>query len=264
MSLQGCPLLYVFLESSEPDVQRELFEQTLGLELIEIEPHLPHHRHGIVKYDAGNLILSLNEATPGAFRAGYSDGMVMVFDSPTPWRVTEAIASGRMIAHGDGRFTDQHGHHYLSRLASAGATQRRHVLTALRLRVPDVAAAVSFYQSQLGLDLVEATGRTACFATGSAMLELEQGESSPDGKVRRAEGYLIVFYSGRIEESFASLVRRGVPFKGGIANSEIGRTIRFQDPAGHHICVYQPSPECLQWGSGAKVLEIAASSLARQ
>jgi catechol 2,3-dioxygenase-like lactoylglutathione lyase family enzyme len=264
MSLQGYPLLYVFLESSEPEVQRQLFEQTLGLELIEIEPHLPHHRHGIVKYDASNLILSLNEATPSAFRAGCSDGLVMVFDSPTPWRLSEAIASGHMTAHGNGLFTDQHGHHYLSRLPSAGGTQRRHVLAALRLGVPDVAGAVSFYQSQLGLDLVEAIGGTARFATGSAMLELEQRETSPDGKIPRPEGYLIVFYSDRIEETFASLVRRGVPFKGGIAISEIGRTIRFQDPAGHRICVYQPSAECLEWGSGAKVLEIAAGSLARQ
>ena len=74
MSLRGCPLLYVFLESSELQVQRSFFEEGLGLELIEIEPHLPHHRHGVVKYDAGNLIVSLNEATNGVFRDGHARG----------------------------------------------------------------------------------------------------------------------------------------------------------------------------------------------
>ena len=111
---------------------------------------------------------------------------------------------------------------------------------------------------------METIGHTVRFATGSATLELEQRETSPDGKIPHPEGYLIVFYSGRIEETFASLLRRGVPVKGGIASSEIGRTIRFHDPAGHRICVYQPSAECLEWGSGARVMEIAAGSLARQ
>jgi hypothetical protein len=44
--------------------------------------------------------------------------------------------------------------------------------------------------------------------------------------------------------------------------SEIGGTIRFDDPSGHRLCLYVPSRESLTWGSGPKVLELAGAPAA--
>jgi catechol 2,3-dioxygenase-like lactoylglutathione lyase family enzyme len=265
MSLRGCPLLYVFLESSELQVQRTFFEENLGLELIEIEPHLPHHRHGVVKYDAGNLIVSLNEATNGVFRDGCSDGLLMVFNTRTVPHMDHGIAPGFSMSKEDGLLSDKHGHHYLCLTNYGnGSAPQRPIVIELRLVVNNLAAATSFYQDKLDLRLLDRTEHTARFATGSAVLAIEERQTAPDGKRPRAEGYLMVFYTSSIEETFKELAQRGVPFKGGIATSEIGRTIRFQDNSGHRFCAYEPSMECLGWGSGTKVLEIAGLSKVRE
>jgi catechol 2,3-dioxygenase-like lactoylglutathione lyase family enzyme len=269
MSLQGCPLLYVFLESTDVRAGRNLFEQGFGLELIEVEPHLPHHRHGVVKYDAGKMIVSLNEATHGSFRSDCSDGLRMIFEAPSVGAIAEAIGAIEATPDESFAFTDKDGHHYQF---DRKAQQRSdHVelpnspaLVELRLVVKDLDTAVTFYTERLGLRVVERSAQWARFATGSATLTLVEGQYAPDARKVRAEGYLIVFYTSDIEETFSELVRLGAPFKGGIASSEIGRTIRFYDPSGHRFCVYEPSPGCLEWGSGAKVLEIAGFDVTHQ
>jgi len=254
--------LYVFLESSDVKASRKFFEEEVGLELIEVESHLPHHRHGVVKYDAGKMIISLNEATENTFRSDCSDGLQMLFETPSPVVIAEAIGIGEINSDESFAFTDADRHHYqfvrsARERSNYGELITRPLLNELRLSVRDLASAVAFYTQRLGLRIEAHASKWVRFATGSAILTLVERHCAHDGRKVRAEGYLIVFYTSNIEETFKDLVRLGVPFKGGIASSEIGRTIRFNDPSGHRLCVYEPSPECLEWGSGSKVLEIA-------
>jgi predicted enzyme related to lactoylglutathione lyase len=268
VSLRRSPLLYVFFEIRGLRSQRELLETVIGLPLIEVEPHLPHHRHGAVKYDAGGLIVSLNISTPSRFRTDGSDGLVTVFraEDPEPLRA-RLRADHRIRAHERGDlFTDLHGHHYVVRRSLPGWPAGRHgpLVDELRLTVPDLDRAVAFYRDVLDLELEERTEEQARFATGSVGLALTKGRLAPDGRRARHTTYLVVFNCDDVEESRNALARRGVAFKSAaVGYSEIGGTIRFDDPCGHRLCLYQPSDECLTWESGPKVIEIAERAVAR-
>jgi predicted enzyme related to lactoylglutathione lyase len=261
MSLVGAPLLYVFYDICRLTEQRALLETAMALPVIEVEPHQPHHRHGVVKYDAGNLILSLNLSTVGKFRADASDALTTVFevDQPAPLRERLQRHTGMTAAPGDGRFTDADGHHYAVLEAPAG--RHRPVVGELRLTVADLAESVEFYGERLGLDPLESPEGTARFATGTVPLVLLPGEVAPDGRRPRRSTYLLVFHAGDIEEAHAALVDRGVAFGSRrVAFSEIGGTARFDDPSGHRFCLYEPSAESLTWGSGEKVMNVVAGS----
>lgn len=264
MSLRGAPLLYVFMETSRIARQRMLFEQVLGLPLIEIEPHLPHHRHGITKYDAGGIIVSLNLSGPGRFRPGESDALATVFSVEPVWPVRQLLAPDLGLGSRDGRlFTDAEGHHFAFR-PSAGATGPGHpVVEELRLTVDDLDTSISFYRDLLDLELLESTDGSARFATGSVSLLLARAAAAADGLRPRRHAYLLVFYTADIEKTHTALLARGLRFKNPRPGySEIGGTIRFEDPSGQRFCLYEPSAECLAWESGPKVVEIASGQAA--
>jgi catechol 2,3-dioxygenase-like lactoylglutathione lyase family enzyme len=246
--LRDAALLYVFLETRDLDEQRAVLERGLGLPVIEVEPHLPHERHGVVKYDAGGLVLSLNISTPSRFADTGSDALALVFDGPPPDGVPGVTR--RDLAEG-ALLTDRHGHHYLFRSGRpAGVTE-------VRLAVPDLGAAAAFYGGVLGLASAPRRGGAA-FATATCDLVLEETAAAIDGRPPRRHNFLVVFHSAAVEDLKDELEARGVPFKGSrVGYSEIGGTIRFEDPAGHWLCLYQPSEECLRWGSGPKVCELA-------
>jgi len=86
-----------------------------------------------------------------------------------------------------------------------------------------------------------------------------------DGRTPRTATSLIVFYTRDIGETTQTLSERGIQFRSQHAGfSEIGGTIRFDDPSENRLCLYQPSAESLTWGSGPKILELAAGgALAR-
>jgi predicted enzyme related to lactoylglutathione lyase len=260
MSLRDAPLLYVFMETNRIPQQRALFEQILELPLIEVEPHLPHHRHGVTKYDAGRIILSLNLSGPNRFRAGESDALVKVFAVPPGWPLDRLSGPDAGLSSRDGRlFTDAEGHHFAFQPAAAGADPTGFAVVAeLRLTVDDLDASVRFYRDLLDLELLERTADGACFATGGVPLRLARGAAAADGRRPRRHAYLLVFHAADVEGMHRTLLERGLEFMSPRAGySEIGGTIRFEDPSGHRFCLYEPSAECLTWGSGAKVLELA-------
>ena len=76
------PLLYVFFEVAQLERQRRLLETGFGFPVIEVEPHMPHHRHGVVKYDAGGVILSLNLTDSHRFLRDSTDALVTVIEEP--------------------------------------------------------------------------------------------------------------------------------------------------------------------------------------
>jgi predicted enzyme related to lactoylglutathione lyase len=263
VSLRRSPLLYVFFETYQLTRQRELLESVIGLPIIEVEHHQPHHRHGVIKYDAGNLIISLNLSTASRFRKDGSDALATVFTVDQAEHIGERIHSEASLATSDGcsLFTDLHGHHYIFRSVPGGRTSRLRwpAVDELRLTVGDLAASVSFYRDVLGLELLDQAKRRARFATGTVRLALEHDKVAADGRHPRRNTYLLVFHTNDIDRTRAALMRRGLTFKNRcVGFSEIGGTIRFEDPSGHRFCLYEPSAESLTWGSGQKVMEIVA------
>ena len=265
MTLHGAPLLYVFFYTAALSRQRELCERILGLPVIENQFHPPHEYHGLVKYDGGNIILSLNLARESRFQKDASDGLITVLSVDKTAYVQE-----RLRQHGytppqetNGVFTDAYGHHYIFRNASPSAAEAtRHALPAvqeLRLTVGDLSTSIAFYAGLLGLDPLKRTANQARFATGTVDLVLQAARAAPDGRALRYSTYLIVFYAENILETREALVRRGLHFTGTrVGFSDIGGTARFVDPSGHIFCLYEPSQESLTWGSGSKVKELIA------
>lgn len=249
------PLLYVFFEASQLEPQRRLLEAGFGFPVIEVEPHMPHHRHGVVKYDGGGVILSLNLTDSHRFLRDSTDALVTVIEEP-PGHLDRWPAAGDGFAsQRDGVIVDGHGHHFLIKEGSPAQNGPR--IEAFRLIVDDLANTTAFYRDVLELELREGTDATSRFSAGRVDLVLEARTPRHDGR-RRHDTYLIVFYTPDIVATQRELMSRGAPFqKRTPGYSEIGGSSRFDDPAGNHLCLYQPSDECLTWGSGAKVIEIA-------
>ena len=266
MSLRDAPLLYVFYETCFFDAQREFFERIVGLPVIENQFHPPHERHGLVKYDGGQLILSLNLNVERTFQVDASDGLVTVVTTERAEEITSRLGPHSFARRSGSSdvFTDACGHHYTfrfpSRTSRLGHDSAGLHVPELHLIVNSVATSIPFYAEILDLALKEHTVSSARFATGTVDLILTEGEVAPDGRPTRHDTYLLVFHTGNIDALRETLVQRGLIFKGKrVGISDIGGTARFTDPDGHTFCLYQPSDESLTWGSGGKVKELAMS-----
>jgi len=228
--------LYLFLETHDVAEQRGHLEGTVGLPVVETDLDRGH-RHGVVKYDAGPVLLALNLAPARRFQPRSSDAMTMVFGSGS-------------VLH-----TDRHGHHVL--LDDAPAP-----LASIRLRVRDVVAAVAFYREMLGLTPAQ-TAQGIAMLTPTVPIVLESGVTAADGRAVRHDTYTLVFHTDDVRATRSELSRRGLVFTGrDVAVTPIGSTARFTDVAGHHVCLYEPSPEALAWPSGAVIRRILSGASA--
>jgi predicted enzyme related to lactoylglutathione lyase len=250
-SLRGAKVLYVFLDTPRLAEKRALLERDLGLEVIENEHHPPHHQHGIVKYDAGEVILSLNHTSPRRFESAGWDGIVLGFSGIDPAELDGAPLH-RFELEPDGLLHDADNHVY--RFEEGGAA--RPDLRRLEILVAGIDEALAFYVGLLGLAPLEVGERTARVLTGNVELFLRQHHAAAGP--RHPPGLLVVFHTPDIVASAGALLRDGVELRSGPRFEEIGGTARFVDPFGHHLCLYEPSPECLSWPSGVKVEEITA------
>lgn len=243
--LGGAPLMYVFLDTANVSGLRQLFEEHLQLPLIEAELRPPHERHGIAKYDGGPTILSINQASP-AVRSGAVLGLTLTFE-----RVSRSL--------GTAVYTDASGNrfHCVTPTAEGSRTltepSNRAVLRAVGLPVSDLEASTAFF-TRIGLPVVSVSNVHAEVAVGNLRLQLRHTEAK-----FCTTGHLLVFYTPRVEAKRDELVAVGAA-PGPVGASDIGVTCRFRDPDGHALCLYRPSPECLGWGSGSKVVEIAAGA----
>lgn len=249
MSLATAKVLYVFLDTPSLRRKRRLLEGGLGLPVIENERHGPHHQHGIVKYDAGDVILSLNHTSRRRFAGGGSDGVRLVFTVGTD-RPGPALAAH--LPAGTGELTDPDRHEYL--LQPGGGDGGTPSLTELRLSVDRLADAVAFYRDALGLRVGEQSADGAVLTAGPGVrLVLRE---RPGFRPRNPPGLLIVFHTPDVRATYQDLQRHGLSFRSQVRFEEIGGTARFADPDGHRLCLYEPSPACLRWGSGPKVRAI--------
>ncbi len=263
MSLWSSKILYLFLDVTEVRLQRDFLEEVLGLEVIENQFHPPHHHHGIIKYDAGDVVLALNIAD-GRFDGDRSDGIVTVF-AATPMREAQIYADLQVLGYaapqqaGDA-FADRDHHLYAlrQRLSASeyDSEDPRVYVDELRLTVQDLPTSVTFYKDVLDLVMLDRTASTVTFATENLRLVLLESKQLIDHLPVRHEGYLIVFHVDDIQKSYDALSRRGLEFNGKVGYSDIGGSVRFTDPTGHVFCLYQPSAESLTWDSGKKVEQI--------
>jgi len=266
MSLWSSKILYLFLDTTALARKRLFMETVLGLEVIENEYHPPHSRHGVVKYDAGEVILALNIADPD-FDKGGSNGLVTVL-ATSPMREAKIYAELQINGFaapqvsGDG-FTDEDNHQYAIRRVPPAfgwaQEETRASIAELHLTVGDLEQSMAFYGGLLDLILLEETKQSASYATGNLKLVLHDWRQVADSPPDRHKGCLVVFHTEKITDTFDALSKRGVRFQGGIGYSDIGGAARFVDPTGHVLCLYEPSAESLSWRSGPKVREIISS-----
>jgi catechol 2,3-dioxygenase-like lactoylglutathione lyase family enzyme len=227
--------LYVFLETPQIERQRRFLETEVGLPVVETDTN-PHNKHGVVKHDAGNLLISLNLSPQRRFSPDASDGLLSVFDS------------------GGERTTDPFGHHYLLN-ASAHAARLRAL--EFVLRVDDLRASIAFYRDLLGLEPQYLGPDRATFATGTVPISIDAGSYAVDGRCIRRTSYLLVLHTPDIDRTRTSLASDGLAFLSHkISSTPPGKTVRFKDPSGHQFCLYEPSQEALSWPSGPKIRQL--------
>jgi predicted enzyme related to lactoylglutathione lyase len=254
MIISDARLLYLFLEIVDLRAARHFFERVIGLPLIEVEPHMPHHRHGVVKYDAGSLILSLNLSKWSRFDPHASDALVAAIAIDATNLEDRLAGSNFGAATGQrGIFTERHGHHFEFRRKPSKAP----TIEELRLTANDLEVSIAFYRDVLDIPLLHRSPDAARFAAGDLDLVLQRGRTAADGRQPFLKSYLPVFYTPDIVATQRELIARGVFFRRAQPGfSEIGGSSRFEDPSGHTLCLYQPSEESLTWGSGSKVVEL--------
>jgi len=261
MSLWSSKIVYLFLDTNDITAQRRFFEDGLGLEVIEKDFHPPHHRHGVVKYDAGNTILALNLAD-SAFEPSASDRVVIVLNAD-PIREAKIYAElqigGFAAPQQPGSiFCDHNNHNFMVRSASFNEyLDAPPMIDELDFEVNDLGESMQFYSEMLNLELIRKSAESLTFTTVNMKLVLH-GRSDRKQVVPRRE-FLTVFSTEDIHETYRSMQQRGVEFRAPVRFSEIGGTVRFVDPTGHVFCLYEPSLACQTWSSGPKLMEIMAS-----
>lgn len=258
MSLRSFKISHLFLETTSLPSQRHFCEGILGLRVIENQFNPPHHHHGIVKYDTGTAILSLNLIAKRKFEREGIEGMMMVFSSANAPAIYDALITHGYVHSGkETVFRDSENHIYKI-LQHAGSDIE---LKQLQLAVKDVSLSVAFYGDVLGLELIERTGDRAVFSTGNVQIVLNYWPGMTAAPPDRFNGYLTVFVCNDIHETFDALSKAGLNFLSRVGFSDIGGTARFADPDGHTYCLYEPSEESFGWGSGEMLKQIMSHQI---
>jgi hypothetical protein len=252
MDLRNNPVVMIFVETTSVDRARRLFEDVIGLPVIENQFHPPHHHHGIFKYDAGNVILALNLARSADSRAASEEGIrTVVRMRHAGQRLRGAIEAGLGTDLGGGVMIDQDGHRF--EFVEAYPDQPAPRVVRIVYAGHELQRMRRFHLDQLGL--APARHDVASYHAGRILLSVEQSDL-PRHVAMRHDGYLTVVYTPDIRQTAAMLPAQAIPLLGEVRFASIGGTVRFADPAGHQFCLYQPAANCFDWGSGAKLAEL--------
>lgn len=248
------PFMYLFQDTANLSVKRYLLEDILEFPIIELEAHLPHEKHGVVKYDAGGIILALDLAAPRERLLTF--GLIALLRVRDPGRVVQRLRSqGYSTSVGEGGvffFRDIDG--YPFEIDARPSPESNPSIAQVRLEVSNHDASVDFYREKLQLPVIaESEGASALEVRGGGRVILHK---TANGSAFDKRGYSLVFYTPDIAATHAALLGRGVTFRSRLGQSEIGWTCRLCDPDGHMLCLYEPSQEALTWDSGPKVLEL--------
>ncbi|WP_189062068.1 VOC family protein [Longimycelium tulufanense] len=254
-----CHILYVFLDTSDLERKRRLLEECFGFVPVEWEPKLPHERHGVVKYDAGRVIMSLNLGERPPVPPGYH-ALTTVLASADPGELRGRLSHGGypVMPEPSSTVVDDDGHLFEIDGADAHSDGVRsptgavNPVASLRLMVADLHRSVEFYCGRIGLAPVQVTRERALVHADNLDLEL----LAHDSRQVSRRGFLIVFHTPDIVGTCEELAESGVAFRSAIGVSVIGSTRRFADPDGNQLCLYQPSDTSFGWGAGTTMRKI--------
>jgi len=128
--------------------------------------------------------------------------------------------------------------------------------------VRDLDVSRPYYEQKLGLRVLEEDHSSVKYAAGPVVLCLNRasqyGIELPDG---RDESTQIVFLVRDVHTLQPALEARGVMFATKTPYVyEAGVVGDFYDPDGHHLVLYEPSPEALSWPSGEPIQAIWAGT----
>lgn len=123
----------------------------------------------------------------------------------------------------------------------------------LFLYVRDLAVSREWFETTLGLRVLEEDADSVKYDCGSVILALNRAQdygielpSEPDHSTD------IVFLVDNVDEARAALEARGVRFTE-THRYEIGAITDFYDPDGHWFTIYETSDEAMGWPSGSRI-----------
>src|SRR5260370_37853205 len=126
----------------------------------------------------------------------------------------------------------------------------------LIIYVNDLGVSTAFYESQLGLQVIESDENSVKL---DAVLVVICVHRASDYGVKLAgrsdDASDVVFLVDDINAVREDLEARGIEFVRR-RTYEIGLVTDFYDPNGHRLMIYQPSPTALSWASAKKLREV--------
>jgi catechol 2,3-dioxygenase-like lactoylglutathione lyase family enzyme len=126
----------------------------------------------------------------------------------------------------------------------------------LIIYVNDLAESRTFYETRLGLRVVEADEASVKLDAGQVMVVLQRAADYGIELVgRHDDSSDVVFLVDDVNAVRADLESRGVTFVRR-RTYEIGLVTDFYDPNGHRLMIYQPSTTALGWPSADKLREV--------
>jgi hypothetical protein len=248
MSFRETAPLFVFLDASAVDRTRSIIEGVFGLPIIENRFHPPHHHHGIIKYDAGPIIVSLNQAHPEKFDTGGDDGIACIFACPSLERTRQRAGEHGLVERSDGVFVDPDNHAFRL-IQDRVRTEGPAVVVGLELASAMPQAALEFFRHGGWLSYQIDSD---CSAVSAGPIELIVKRTRP---VVPRHGFLTVLATRSVQATRERLVAAGFDVSPGKL-SAIGWTATLRDPDGRLLCLYEPSPEARAWESGRKVASL--------
>ena len=204
-----------------------------------------------MKYDADTTLLSLNKARPH-FPQHASDDIRAHLETPhADWQVR--AAANPWIAHAEDGLAISVDNHVF-RIAVADEAR----VAAIEYLVEDPARSRAFFEASLDLPFQDTPdgGTQAGTATMLWRFRRRAGTAAE----RRSGLFLTVLHAPDLRALAVDLAAREVVFLTPPQSSQIGWTVRFTDPDGHHFCLYEPSAESLTWESGQTLRRLIAGA----
>lgn len=248
---------YIFIDVTDVDGARRFFEEALRFPVASDILTPPHHIHGLVKYDAGSTLFSLNKARP-TFDRTASDHIVLDLACARDdwWQLAARNPWIRSVSGTTVTSADNH----VFRVEPGPPS-----VCAIQYRVADLSATRSFYETALALEFTPVPEGLSAQTDTMRLCFCHDRTDPTDRSARRSGLILTVLHAEDIHDRVAVLSRQGVSFLSNVQESAIGRTVRFTDPDGHHFCLYEPSQGSLDERSGPVLRRlIKHAALSRQ
>ena len=245
---------FLFLDVTEVNGARCFFENALGFPIAENRFHPPHHIHGIFKFDAGSTLLSLNKARPQFDQSASDYAKIRIAPGNSSW--TETAAQNGWISSVTNNNVAVSNDNHVFEVQHCGGTDAK--VLSVDYLVSDLERTREFCERAFCLEVYAKCDRTLVAETDTLSLRFYRQTTSH--RRRRKGQFLTVLHTNNLAQRIREMESRGITFLSEPQDSQIGRTIRFADPDGHHFCLYQPSLESLSWESGPTLKRLTALS----